>query len=214
VSEPSSSGSISRLQWSGAELLLQTEIRRSPEPVATTLMLSKGEVLCRGEGEWVDLALDQVAEQRRLRGYHGRLLRALRKLRDEKDVGLDQLREIFQRLVRVALGIMASPASEILAVLPGARWAALVGAGGEAIDSAPPGNPAESWSQSALRFLGLADRMSGLFGGGQVSDVSLRAAKGYVLITRRWGSALVVEVEQDRLGPARFELRRLQEREL
>ena len=207
MKESSSSGLFSQLKWGKAELLLHTEISPAPDARVTTLLMSDGEVLCRAAGRWGAEASDQVGLQRLIGDYHERLLRALGRLRDERGVDPSQLAEIFQRLVDVALRKVCSPAAEILASLPGARWVTLIESEGGTLSSAPEGSPGYEWRDSALRFLVLAGQLRDLFGGGSLTDVSIRTHSGHIFAAPFGDNTLVAEVELDQLGSARRWLR-------
>jgi len=207
VKESSSSGLFSQLKWGKAELLLHTEISPAPDARVTTLLMSDGEVLCRAAGRWGAEASDQVERQRLIGDYHERLLRALARLRDERGVDPSQLAEIFQRLVDVALRRVCSPADELLASLPGARWVALIESDGSTLSSAPEGASGSEWRESALRFLVLAGQLRDLFGGGSLTDVSIRTHSGHILVAPYGRNTLVTEVELELLGVARRWLR-------
>jgi hypothetical protein len=209
VNERSSTGLFSRLVWGDEEVLLQSEITRSPEPRITTLILAAGEVLCRAEGDWREPGSDQVAEQQRVGAYHDRLLKALRNLRSLKQVPLREIQDVFQRIVNVALKLIASPAGEMFSALPGARWTMMVGADGSVSDIAPSGAPGEIWKESASRFIYLSERLIGLFGNGPLVDISMRIPSGYILVAPHWGGTLVAEVEPESLTAARMLLRGL-----
>jgi len=209
VSKRTSSGLFSRLEWEDEELLLQSEVISSGEPMITTLLLSEGEVVCRAQGGWKTIGADQVADQQRIGGYHDRLLRALRRLRSQRRVSARELTSVFQKMADVALRLVASPAAETLSALPGARWAMLVGADGEMVDVSPERAPGSVWKDSASRFLYLSERLAGLFGDVPVRDISLRIPSGYILIAPQWGGTLVAEIEPDKLAAARKELRGL-----
>jgi hypothetical protein len=209
VNERSSTGSFSRLEWGGEELLLQSEITHAPEPKITTLILAEGEVICRAEGLWRDAGSDQVAEQQRIGVYHDRLLRALRNLHSNRHVPAKELQTVFQRIVNIALRLISSPAADILATLPGAHWVMIVEADGAVSDLAPAGSPGLVWKDSTARFLYLSERLEGLFGGGPFTDISLRIPSGHILIAPQSGRTLVAEIEPDGLTAARAKLRDL-----
>jgi len=209
VSERTSAGLFSRLEWGDDELLIQSEIVHSAEPRITTLLLSDGEVIARAQGEWRATSADQVANQQRMGGYHDRLLRALRRLRSERQIPARELTVIFQKMVDVALRLIASPAAEAFSALPGARWALLQSPDGELVDISPERAPGSAWKDSASRFLYLSERIAGLFGDSQVRDISLRIPSGYILIAPQWGGTLVAEIEPDDLADARKKLRSL-----
>ena len=210
MSSDSTSGLISRIVWGETELLLQTEIRSDPDPKVTTLLLSGGEVTARAGGRWGDRATDQVVEQRRIGEYHDLLLRALRRLRSQREMGPKEVARIFQKLVDVALRMLNSPATRLLEAMPGARWAALLGPDGEVLDSAPAKDSGGAWYGTAVNFFLLAERMRALFEGGPLIDISLRTPGGYVLVAPHWGGTLVAEVEEEKLADARQHIRTVQ----
>lgn len=203
MDKQSSGGLFSRLTWAGKEIQLQTELIRSKGNRVVTLALADGAVVGRSDREWPSIREGQFLEQRRVSSYHERLLRAIKRLRDERDAKIDDLKRLFDRLASVALRLSRSPASEVLESLPLAQWITLAGSDGLAIDSSPKESPGTLWCPPAAGYRMVAEDLSKLFKGGEIQDIVVRLEKGYVIITPHKDNALVLGTEGLRLSELR-----------
>lgn len=209
VPKRSTSGLFSSLRWGKVDLLLQTEIIRKPETRFATLLMAGGEVVSRIEGRWPDLGESQFHEQRRINGYHERLLKAMKRLRDEKEASLEDLKKLFERLVKVAISLSASLTSEALAMVSGAHWVALVDKSGRGKEAAPQEGAGVDWYVAAGGLLDVARSLSGVFKAGRVECLSLRTGVGALLVLPHGNSTMLVEVDTGKEEMARGLVTRL-----
>jgi hypothetical protein len=209
VSEKKTAGSLSRILWDDADLQIQTELRLEPKPVVTTILVRDGEVLARVEKPW-EATGDLSHEQQQVHNYHDRLTRAIEKLHEKRTIKLDDLGQLAERLVKVALRHQGSQASEVYSLLPGAIWAAVASESGEMLDVAPSSDQGSGWCEKAPMLLASISELSKLLGSGQTANLNLKAKDSYILMVPKDNSqVLIAEVEAEQFPEAKQIIKRL-----
>lgn len=182
---------------------MQTELISVKGKRVVSILLADGAVIGRYDREWLSTGEGQVLEQRRVSNYHERLLRAIKRLQDEQNASIDELKRLFDRLAGVALRLSRSTAVELLSSIPSALWMALASKEGKLIDSAPADCPGENWCLAAAGLRVVAGDISVLFGSGGASDIVMRTEHGYILITPHQTCTLATGTESGRLPEIR-----------
>jgi hypothetical protein len=209
VSSHKSSGHLSQVLWQDQDIQLQTEVRYEPSPVLTTIMVVGGAVLSRVEKTWLPVT-SMIDDQQRVSEYHQRLTKALERLRDRGWIDLEDLPNVAPRIVSVALKFTAGTlASEALALLPGAHWAAVVDMQGNLEEAAPESSIVENWAKTVPSVKEFTDALSELFEAGIIEDISLKRTDGFVLLAQRENSMIISGVETKKMPEARQMIKRI-----
>lgn len=201
-------GHLSRVLWEKDDLQIQTELRYRPTPHVTTIMVVNGAVIVRSENPW-PISSSQTQDQIRVSDYHKRLTLALERLRKRQWINLEELKPLADKLVKIALRLSGSLASEAMSLIPGTGWAAVLGDEGEIIEAKPDNKLVEPWCETSTALLESIVMVSKLLEGGPVDDVSLRTGKGYVLLFPRGKSLVMTSVKSENLPEARQIMKRL-----
>ena len=199
----SAGGLFSRIPWGDRDVQLQTELIQDEGKRIVTIILASGAVIGRSDRKWLDYGEGQILEQRRISSFHDRLVRAIIRLRDERDAGIEDLTRLFDRLATVALRFSRSSAQEVLDALPSARWVALSSSEGRLLDTAPAHSPGGNWCPLAAGLRIVAEELSGLFSCGGVSDIVMRTEAGYIVVAPIFDSAFVAGTDGAKLTELR-----------
>lgn len=191
-----SAGHITRIQWDGHDLQVQTEMRPDSNPTITTLFVADGKVIASVERPWTVMD-DQIKEQQRIVGYHNRLTKAMKRLRDERAITIEDLGVLAGRIVLVALRKLSSFSSEVFSLLPGARWVAVADENGHSIEAAPERDSGKNWCGLASGLRKHAEKISAVFDISRLEDLSVRTKDTYILLVPKGTSSAIAEVSAE-----------------
>lgn len=171
-------------------------------------MVVNGAVIVRSKNPW-PISASQMQDQIRVSDYHKRLTMALERLRKKQWINLEQLKPLADKLVKVALRLSGSLASEAMSLIPGVGWAAVLGEQGEIIEAKPESNVVAPWCDTSTSLLEAIVLVSKLLEGGDIDDISMRTASGYVLLFPKDKSLVMTSVKSENLPEARQIMKRL-----
>lgn len=204
VNTRKSAGHLSQVIWESKDLQVQTEVRYGEEPVLTTIMVEDGIVVYRAKKLWSPLP-NPIEDQNKISDYHNRLTSAISKLRDKAWIKSEELPDLAEKLVNLALKYSGgSMAVEAVDVIPGARWTAIINRKGEVLEAAPDATYAQHWGPLIPHFDKIFKEISNLFSAGELGDISIKLPKSYgIMAPDSNNNFLLTEVSIDNLGEAR-----------
>jgi hypothetical protein len=198
-----STGQLSQLDWGDVDLQLQTEVRYEMPATMTTIFVADGVTIARVNKKWQAVA-DVQQEQINVREYHHRLTRAISNLGARQWIELEELTTLADRLVSASLKFTVETlTSDIMAILQGAMWSALVGKSGNLIEVTPNDTSVKEWSEMTPHLPGFISSFSVAFQAGQVEDISFKMGDEFILFVPKKSDYLIVKLEGKHLPGAR-----------
>jgi hypothetical protein len=205
-------GQLSRVMWDGTDLQLQTEIRYKPESRLLVIFVADGVVVSRVEKPWPKDS-NVTREHTRIREFHERLTIALQRLQEKAYIELDELKKVAVRLVSAAMRVEGpkNRADDALSLIPGSTWVGILDKNSLSLEEAPSDLHKSDWINPILSVVAISNRISTLFAAGEVTDICMKTADGFVIAGENENEVLIALSKTETMPVARQMVTRLKQ---